>query len=202
MIVALLLTLSARAIDLTIESGAFGTDVVLATISKLEAAQIFESDMRLLRRIAYVETDDGRVAPADGSSSGQDAHSSTSNIWNVDNINFLRTTTDMILADKRMEIAAKFPEVGEWEFVVWEDLSRPLWSALAARLVLLLAENITMIPSTDDIAAQALFWKNYYNDDGDVAEFERRVGELEDEESKALFSGKHRMCISVYYLNM
>ena len=183
-------------VDLTLESGAVGTNVVVATVSKLEAAQIFVSDKRLLRRIAYVETEDGQESPEYGSggeegevvplsaaSTKRQTTISYGGIWNVDGFMFLRTKADETLAEKREEIAAVFPEVGDWEETTWDDLSKPLWSALAARLVLFLAENTTDIPNTSDIPGQAVFWKDNYNTDGDVDEFERKV-ELIDEESK------------------
>ena len=191
-----------EAVDLTVEPGATGTEVVHATISKLESAQIFGSDRRLLRRIAYVETEDGLnpplVPPEEGSGSEQsslalspaesratrDTSLNYGGIWKVDRSVFQSTITDEFLAEKRAEIAGAFPEVGEWEEVVWEDLNRPLWSALAARLLLLLAENSTEIPSASDVTGQAVFWRDFYNSERDTSEFERRVSSLIEEESK------------------
>lgn len=170
--------LPGTAIDFTIENHVVGTDVVLATISKLESAQIFPSDKRLLRRIAYVETDDGQQAPPSSDYGG---------IWNVDRASFTRTTNDSSIAVKLSEIAEAFPEVGDWEEVVWNDMTKPLWSALAARLVLFIAENVTEIPSASDISGQAQFWKHFYNEDGDMGEFESRVASLIEEEGKALY---------------
>ena len=207
-VLCVLLTLAlsvAGAVDLTVENFATGTDVVLATVSRLESAQIFASDNRLLRRISYVETDDGRRPPplAQFSGSGSSEQDQLSplglsrtarqssltygGIWNVDSASFDRTITDEALVEKRAEVATAFPEVGDWRKVVWEDLSRPLWSALAARLVIFLAENSTEIPAASDVPGQALFWRNVYNNDGDPAEFERRVNSLIEEESKALY---------------
>lgn len=45
--------------DLTIVPEASGTDVVFATISRIQQANIFPDDQRLLRRVAYAETRDG-----------------------------------------------------------------------------------------------------------------------------------------------
>ena len=58
-VLAIAIAATALAVDFTIEEDAVGTDVVLATISKIETSGIFPSDRRLLRRIAHVETDDG-----------------------------------------------------------------------------------------------------------------------------------------------
>lgn len=174
LVMVAVLGLPVESVDLTVEDFAAGTDVVMAAVSRLEYAQIFPSDSRLLRRIASVETDDGLRPPTSLAQGG---------IWNVNNSLFQQTLTDDLLSEKRTEIAASFPEVGHWGEVVWEDLSKPLWSALAARLILF---NISEIPSASDLAGQATFWKNFYNDDGDTAEFERKVQELIKEESKAL----------------
>lgn len=48
------------AVDRTMEEEAVGADVVVATISKIESANAFPSDKRLLRKIAFVETADGK----------------------------------------------------------------------------------------------------------------------------------------------
>ena len=172
-LLAILLPSTLAVVDLTLEAGATGTDVVLATISRLESADIFPSDRRLLRRIAYVETDDGQSSHSHGG------------IWSVDQALFQATKANESLAGKRADIAAAFPEVGDWEKVRWEDLAKPLWSALAARLVLCLvtSDSATEIPSASDVQGQALFWKEFYNSEGDVAEFERRVYLVIEEES-------------------
>ena len=179
-ILIVVLTLPVDSVDLTVVVSATGTDVVLATVSRLESAQIFASDNRLLRRIAFVETDDGLQPEETSLDQG--------GIWRVDYARFQQTTTNASLAEKRADIAAAFPEVGDWGATVWEDLSKPLWSALAARLVLFLAETSAAtgeIPGASDIEGQALFWRDVYNSDGDTAEFERRVYLLIEEESKA-----------------
>ena len=178
-ILIVVLTLPADSVDLTVEVSATGTDVVLATVSRLESAQIFASDNRLLRRIAFVETDDG-LQP-------EETSIDRGGIWRVDYAQFQQTTTNASLEEKRADVAAAFPEV-DWGATVWEDLSKPLWSALAARLVLFLAETSAAtgeIPGASDIEGQALFWRDVYNSDGDTAEFERRVYLLIEEESKS-----------------
>lgn len=58
-IVCLLPTI-ALARDRTTERGATGTDVVYASISRLQASCIFPTDYQFLRRIAWVESNDGR----------------------------------------------------------------------------------------------------------------------------------------------
>lgn len=50
----------ALARDRTTERGATGTDVVYASISRLQASCIFPNDYQFLRRLAWVESGDGR----------------------------------------------------------------------------------------------------------------------------------------------
>jgi len=47
----------------------------------------------------------------------------------------------------------------DWTKTQWEDLEKPLYSGLAARLFL--ARIPAPIPS--DLSSQALYWKTYYN---------------------------------------
>ena len=175
-VILLILANAVLAVDRTIEKDAVGADVVLATIAKIEAVQnLFESDKRLLRRIAYVETADGEEAPP-SNGAGEDF----GGIWNVGRQHFEATKTDENLADYRKNIRLAFEIT--WEIVQWEDLSTPLWSALAARLVIELAD--TEIPTASDIEGQARFWEANYSTDGDVEKFISDVEQLQKDESK------------------
>ena len=175
-VILLILANAVLAVDRTIEKDAVGADVVLATIAKIEAVQnLFESDKRLLRRIAYVETADGERAPS-SNSAGEDF----GGIWNVGRQHFEATKTDEKLADYRKNISLAFEIT--WEMVQLEDLSTPLWSALAARLAIELAN--TAIPTASDIAGQARFWEANYSSDGDVEKFISDVEQLQKDESK------------------
>ena len=48
-----------QSVDLTIVPESSGTAVVFASVSRIQLANIFPDDNRLLRRVAYVETRDG-----------------------------------------------------------------------------------------------------------------------------------------------
>ena len=56
-------------------------------------------------------------------------------------------------------------------------MKRPLYSAIAARLLLFIAPE--RLPDASDIEGQALLWKRYYNENGSVAEFTGAAYELE-----------------------
>ena len=177
----------AQAVDDTVIENAMGTDVVIATVSRIEKEEIFPWDKRLLRRIAYVETADGESPPSSGNDGG---------IWNVALEDFQLTQNNQELASYRQKIYDKFGDVfistinqRNWERSTYEDLNRPLWSALAARLLLIHIADINVdIPTASDISGQAEFWKTYYNEDGNETKFINDVEQLERDESKTTFT--------------
>ena len=151
-----------------LENGRSGTDVVLLSIAYIHQVILFEDDNYLLRRIAFVETKDGSNPDAfnQGNSGG---------IWAVDEDTFLSMQINSSLFQKHEEIRNLFGI--EWEAVQWSELNKPLYSALAARLVLFIAPED--IPSSEDVPAQAQFWRNHYNYDGSVKDFMRTTNKLE-----------------------
>ena len=160
-----------------LEDGANGTAVVLLSVVHIQQAAIFPDDNELLRRIAYVETRDGV--------SGTD---NFGGIWAVSKDAFERTksSTNTLLQLKLTQISQSFGI--EWRDVEFSDLSKPLYSALAARLVLFLAPRT--IPSKTDIVAQAQFWKEYYHNRS-LDEFIRATNELQ---------GKKWLRLPAYYV--
>lgn len=57
--ISVTLKLSQAQQDLTLEPEASGTDVTFAAIGRIQISQVFPTDNRLLRRVAYVESRDG-----------------------------------------------------------------------------------------------------------------------------------------------
>ncbi|XP_072027313.1 uncharacterized protein [Amphiura filiformis] len=55
----------------------------------------------------------------------------------------------------------------DWKSVSWEDLRKPMYSALAARLYLSILSGIEMVPVIGDIDGQASYWKRYYDTETD-----------------------------------
>lgn len=141
--------------DRTIEVGASGTDVVLATISRLRLANVFTDDNRLLRRVAYVESRDG--LDSDTFRPGY-----FGGIWQVDEVNFNRTqdtATHPYLAESGGIFENLLSELGlDWTAARWRDLEIPLISAVAARIFFEIADED--IPDIGDVAAQGEFWKS------------------------------------------
>ena len=169
--------------DETIRPGASGPDVVRAVIGRIEGSNIFLLDKQFLRRIAYVESKDG----TDDSTYRSGYHGG---IWQVDEVGF-RDTQDN---SSHPGLTTKFDKIQkyfgiDWRDVQWEDLRKPLYSGLAARLFLY---NIPdAIPAAGNIQAQGEYWKEHYDTpagDGTVEEFVEDVKALLEKESKLLYN--------------
>ena len=170
---------TALSVDRTVEQGASGADVVLATIAKIESSGVFNSDKRILRRIAYVETRDGAASPPNGG------------IWNASQEPFEETQQNSLLSQLKLQINVAFSteltqsNVNSYESLQWEDLRQPLWSALAARLTLFVIEStIERLPTSSDVSRQATFWSRYYGTEGNAKKFIADVQQLEMDEGK------------------
>ena len=161
-----------KQVDQTLEDGANGSDVVEMVIAKI--SKIFNSDHRLLRRIAYVETDDGTSGVPPGG------------IWAVDESKLKTVLTEPNL----MELREKIDQEIEIEFgiITFNFLSKPLVSGLVARLYLHyveITENVK-IPLAAAIGDQAQFWHTYYYNGTELSgdDFTKKVRELEKREGQ------------------
>lgn len=154
-----------------LQEGGNGSAVVLLAIARLQQSGIFADDNELLRRIAYVETRDGTAENT--YRQGYDG-----GIWAVDENVFLDTQN----VDAYPRLRAKFDQIRkelnvDWYSTRWSDLRKPLYSAIASRLVLYNVPRA--IPLADDISGQAELWANYYRQGGSVSEFVTVANELE-----------------------
>ena len=143
--------------DLTLGLEAVGTDVVLASLGRIDQSEVFPSDNRLLRRIAYAETRDGLDINTfrAGYNGG---------IWQVDETIFNQTQDTAAnpgLLQIYPQLMASFGI--DWPNATWADLRRPLFSALAARLYFTIVSD--PIPVAGDLRGQGEYWKNNYNSD-------------------------------------
>ena len=143
--------------DSVLESGRYGNDVVLLSVAYVQQAILFTDHSKVLQRIAFVETQFGsnRETFNEGMNGG---------IWAVSEGAFTSTQigSHPLLVRKCEQIMLIFGI--KWKAVQWIELSKPLYSALAAQLVLFTAPK--SIPSDSDIIAQAQFWRENYNADG------------------------------------
>ena len=149
--------------DSIFENGSNGTSVVLFSISHIAQASVFPHDNGILRRIAYVETRDGARA--------------NDNIWAISQeaLQLTQDSDNPTLNVKHNLITQEFNI--DWISVELDDLRRPLYSGIAARLLVFLAPE--KIPDSNDIEGQAQFWKQYYNTNGSINEFILSVNQLE-----------------------
>ena len=156
--------------DLTTQAGTNGSAVVAACISRLQNSGIFTADNEMLRRIAYVETNNGN-----------DADTYRSNyhggIWAVDEDVFdetQNTASYPTLTSLHQSIESTFSI--PWSSVQWSDLRKPLYSAVAVRLYFYTVS--ASIPISSNIQAQATYWFTYYNPSGSTSSFVTLVNQL------------------------
>ena len=120
--------------DKTMSPGERGTDVVRAVISKIEAYGRFitfdsaSTSPVFMRVMAYVETRDGATADPNGGG-----------IWNVEDALFRRTQHDHRLNNIIMQLETandSYLTPIYWRSLNYSDLSIPLYSGLAVRLII------------------------------------------------------------------
>ena len=156
-------------VDLTLIPEANGTTVVQACLAKITGANIFSAN-QMLRRIAYVETRDGKDS---------DTYTPTNNggIWQLSKSKYLQTKgSSSVLTAPVSSISSSFGIT--WSTTQWVDLRKPLYSALAARLYLYLIS--TSIPLGTNINGQASYWVNQYTSSaGTTSDFTSAVNFLQ-----------------------
>ncbi|XP_067038608.1 uncharacterized protein [Acropora muricata] len=127
-----------------------GADVVKAVVDRISELGIFPDDHKFMCRIAWVEskygTDKGTYRP--GYHGG---------IWQVDEIGYRETVLQPGLR-KYWDRIKESLDI-DWTKTTWNDLEKPLYSGLAARLFL--ARLPAPIPT--NLEGQANYWKTHYN---------------------------------------
>ena len=143
----------AQGVDLTLTPSASGPDVARAVLSKINASRAFNGSSTsmisaFMRRLAYVESRDGRATPYPAGG-----------IWNVSLAIFRNTQTtygNVIPVSVFNTITSYFGFNWMTE-VQFENLTKPLYSGLAVRLQLYYLENIKFI-SIPAKLSQDDFW--------------------------------------------
>ncbi|CAG2111161.1 unnamed protein product, partial [Medioppia subpectinata] len=157
-------------VDLTIQPNAVGKDVTEATVRKVNSLKIVANDHEYLLRLAYVESQFG-----DKPSRSFGTANETGGIWQVSNEVLLASQDTVATPSLTMliyKISAKFRI--NWYGVRATDLTKPLYSALAAQLYTkTLAE-----PIPDTMAKQADYWAKYYHPGGSAKVFTDSVTTL------------------------
>ncbi len=157
--------------DLTLQEGSSGSAVVAAALARIQLSNIFVKDNEMLRRIAYVETRDG----ADSDTYREGYHGG---IWAVNEALF-QDTQDVA---SHPALTAVFQQIDSvfaisWNTVEWNDLRKPLYSALAARIYLFNVPE--SIPSVVSVQSQAEYWRRNYNTAGSTTAFVSAVNQLD-----------------------
>ena len=172
------------AVDFTTIEGTNGSAIVVASIAKISRASIFtDNDQQMLRRIAYAET-------KDGTDSRTYSSNESGGIWRVGESKYAATKdtkTNLQLKPKIQEISTSFGI--NWLSTNWTDLRKPFYSALAARLYMLVINQ--SIPLASNINGQGNYWANYFTSSGGTqSHFVTAVSELLILQSK-LYDSNH-----------
>ncbi|XP_060084215.1 uncharacterized protein LOC132563474 [Ylistrum balloti] len=135
--------------DQTRVPGASGSAVVEAVINLIHESCIFPNDRLYLRRLAYVESQDGTA---------NDTYRVGYNggIWQIDEDQFKQTQSAVMLATARALLRNTLTI--DWSSAKWEDLRKPLYSGVAAALYTLLKSGSGVLPSS--VEKQSSFWIN------------------------------------------
>ncbi|XP_019864466.1 PREDICTED: uncharacterized protein LOC109593811 [Amphimedon queenslandica] len=134
-------------IDLTRTPEANGSSVVATTIHLIHDSEIFEDDCVTLKRIAWLETHDGT-----NQLTYRPYHHG--GIWNVNETSFNNISPILAHGNGIWRVFGI-----NWKNVTWTDLRKPLYSALAARLLI---HQITNGASLCQISTQANMWSSTY----------------------------------------
>ena len=163
-------------VDLTLQINAGGCQVVEAVLTKLLTSEAFTTDQGLLRRVAYAETE------ANGGPGGP---------WAVKDHMLATTQNTSVQTSSVKQLIAKVENSSVlrradgaqivWSAVAIADLSKPLYSAITARLYI---EQTKTKSKTGKIPAelteQAEFWTNNYKMGGSESTFLNRTRKLDD----------------------
>ena len=142
-------------VDRTLESGATGTDVVIATVDRIRESGIFPDDHQFLRRMALVESNDG-----EGETTGGIWNVARSDAWTKLRKFFQNVGRSERARTQQMQVQMAFDITWTHTSPTIDDLNKPLYSALAVMLYIQAKQKT--IP--DSISGQANLWEELFND--------------------------------------
>ena len=146
-----------------------GRQIVELCVQKLKSPEFnMPADNEFMKRVAYVMSEFGKIVKNNGG------------IWQVTYTAFedtMDTRAHKRLPRKYQQIWKAFNI--DWKSVKYEDLDKPFYSALAARLYL--SNYPEYIPPAHQLQDQAVYWKfKYMAGSGDIQYFVKKVYELEN----------------------
>ena len=144
-------------VDFTLVAGTNGSAIVEASIAKISQSSIFpDNDQQMLRRIAFAETHDGNDS---------DTYSSNGGIWGISESKYIATKNTASNVQLQQRVQGILTAFGiNWLSTSWIDLRKPFYSALAARLYMLVITQ--SIPLASNINGQGAYWANYFTSSG------------------------------------
>ena len=174
---------------------ATGKAAVEEVVRRIEESGIFPSTHGLLRRIAWVESMDGKHPNTFRDPSAK----AGVGIWQMDKGTFNDLKMQTTLYDLFRKVKKRFGI--DFRTIERKELSRPLVSALAARIQLYrFKEKIPL-----DITQQAKYWKKYYNTKKGSGTVEKFLGDMKTlPKTKTLDEGteQERVACIVWSMNI
>jgi hypothetical protein len=151
--------------DIMIASDCSGPEVVHLCIEKIKSTvPSLPEDNDFMRRVAYVMSDCSRV------------NSGSGGIWQLSRTAF-EDTMDTVAHDGLLPIKLEKIKQAlsiDWRKVEYQDLDKPFYSALGARLFL--SNDPDYIPPAQQVRRQAEYWNSkYMMGKGDIHTFEQKV---------------------------
>ena len=158
-----------------------GSHVVEAVLKQLDKSRIFQQDHRFMRRIAYVETRDGR----------EKVHENVTETGCHKRVGIWGMTSSILQTIKNKTILVEYPDLNNVSRHICEafgvnitgpeklNLRHPLISGIAARFYLHYLTVLRNEEIPEDIAGQASFWASCYRTKANMIDFEKGVMELE-----------------------
>ncbi|XP_020604854.1 uncharacterized protein LOC110043706 [Orbicella faveolata] len=143
-----------------------GNAVVAEVVNKINNLGIFPNDHKFLCRVAWVESKYGQAR-------GTYRSGYYGGIWQVDSIGYRETVIQKRLKKYWDQIKARLGI--DWTKTQWQDLEKPLYSGLAARLFLVRFRA----PIPSDVLSQARYWKRYYNTSAGKGTVQKFIDDVE-----------------------
>jgi hypothetical protein len=174
---------STIATDKTREPKATDKDVVDAVIAQIQESKIFSDDRQMLRRIACHVSHFGKSNDTFEPKNGKPYFGG---IWQIDQNSFAETQ-NLRLSSFQFAIKTYFDI--DWISLKWEDMLKPLYSGLAARMIL--NSSVYDIPETVD--EQAAQWAKLFHRDS--SETHKFIDSVKSKDCSIDCRGRMDLCV-------
>ena len=167
-------------LDRTLEPGERGADVVRAVISKIVFSNItFTQDTveAFMRTMAFVETRDGAQPNPSGGG-----------IWNIsedrfDEAKIQLQSSHQIIMELEHHHKQNHIRLMDWDSLVYENLTIPLYSGLLARMIIHLSRE-----QIQDVGDFYVYWNEVFkNRNGDLLKWMKSATNLTENEGICMY---------------